>query len=354
MRLRAILKLAGVATLGFSLLVWIFSGRPDPGSLDQLDPRRIPVKHRFAGQPPELVAVLDTLEGHLGCVGVAFSPDGKLLAAGFGSGAVAVWEAGRLTPAFVLEAHRLPVSTIAFTPDGKTMIDASYDHTIRVWNLSRKTPAGRATLRGHTDHVWSLAVSADGRILASAGSGDKTVRLWDLAGEPPRETAVIELPEDLVFSASLSPDARTLACTCKDAIHLWDLAGDKPREKGVLRGQEDSVWRVAFAPAGGSLASCGKDRTVRLWDLKDGDPRQRAKLEGHAGSGLYGLAFSPDGETLASADEAGRVIVWDAGKGSKLHRWDLPGGPRQVAFAADGKHLAVSTNRSVVYVLRMP
>ena len=74
--------------------------------------------------------------------------------------------------------------SVAFSPDGKTLAAASYDMTVKVWDVAT---AKRSTLSGHTHAVYSVSFSPDGKTLASA-SGDKTVRLWDLATNKERAT----------------------------------------------------------------------------------------------------------------------------------------------------------------------
>jgi WD40 repeat protein len=69
------------------------------------------------------------------------------------------------------------VPSVAFAPDGRTLATGSVDATVRLWEPA--TGRCTATLKGHTDGVWSVAFAPDGRILAT-GSEDKTARLWEL------------------------------------------------------------------------------------------------------------------------------------------------------------------------------
>jgi WD40 repeat protein len=80
-----------------------------------------------------------------------------------------------------LTGHTSPVYGIAFSPDGTLLATVGADNTVRLWDVARRRPAGEP-LHGHTDLIHSVAFSRDGRILAT-GSRDRTVRLWD--GRPP-------------------------------------------------------------------------------------------------------------------------------------------------------------------------
>jgi WD40 repeat protein len=130
-----------------------------------------------------------TLSGHTGSVrSVAFSPDGRLLASGSCGqrdsrdfciqGEIKLWDVASGREVRSLTGHTNWVYSVAFSPDGRLLASGSADETIKLWEVASGSEV--RTLSGHTNTVYSVAFSPDGRLLAS-GSGDATIKLWDIS-----------------------------------------------------------------------------------------------------------------------------------------------------------------------------
>jgi len=217
-----------------------------------------------------------------------------------------------------LTGHTQAVYAVAYSPDGRTLATGGVDATIRLWNTSdptRPRPLG-APLTGHASAVNWLQFSPDGRTLASAGR-DRTARLWDVSD--PAHPKALGQPltghTGYAFSVSFSGDGRTLVTASYDrTVRLWDVSDPAhARPLGEpLTGHTDSVASAALSPDGRTVASAGHDHTVRLWNVAD---RTRPKalgqpLTGHR-SDVYAVAFSPDSRTLASVGDDRTVRLWD-------------------------------------------
>ena len=245
---------------------------------------------------------------------VAFSPDGKLLVSAGGTefknarnkgktvGQIKLWDvaAGKELGEFV--GHTSRVFTAVFSPDGKTLATGSADQMVRLWDPT--TQAQRVVLQGHRDAVWSVAFSPDGRTAASA-SADRTVKLWDAAtGE---ERGTLNGHEDEVRAVAFSPDGKILASGSADwTVRLWDVATQK--EQAVLKKHGGSVQCLAFTSDGRTLVSGSLDETVKLWEVVTRNVRMT--LRGHR-SGVNAIAISADNRTLASAGMDDAVRLWD-------------------------------------------
>src|SRR5438270_7856771 len=111
-------------------------------------------------------AAPDELTGHADLVyGVAFSPDGKLLATASFDNTVKLWDFAARKELRTLTGHGKPVYSVAFSPDGATLASASQDQTIRLWHVADGKPV--RTITGHGGIVDSVAFSPDGKLLAS-------------------------------------------------------------------------------------------------------------------------------------------------------------------------------------------
>src|SRR5262249_34294604 len=166
------------------------------------------------------------------------------------------------------------------------------DRTVTLWSPGKSTK-----LPGHVSPVTGLAVSPDGRLLATSAGGE--VKLWDVAGA--REVSKLpRLPS--VGALAFAPDGKTLATATGSDVRLWEVA------TGALRrelGHADRVVALAFAPDGRALAAAGADGEVAVHDLRTG--RQRCTLTGPKGP-ISSLAFSADGAVVAGA--RGAALVW--------------------------------------------
>lgn len=243
---------------------------------------------------------------------MALSPDGRLLAIGFGqegekgSDQVLIWETdtGHRRPPLVGQQIR----SIRFSPDGSRLATGGMDQAIKIWDL----PSGQEvlTLRGHQDWVEDLAFTPDGHRLLSAGN-DGVARIWD--GRP--------LGEDEVIGEELF----------------------------TLRGHASGVRSVVFHPNQPLIATAGHDGRVILWDRHTG--RQIRQLT-TALVNVEAMVFAPDGQSVVVGGRPGDFVqMLDCVSGQEVNRLTTTSDVvLSLAYRPDGRHLAIAGKNGTVYV----
>ncbi len=238
---------------------------------------------------------------------VAFSPDGKTLAAG-SHGTVLLWDVATHQGTAALAGTAEQINAVAFSPDGKTLADGVADGMVVLWNAVTHPAIGGRLIDGHAG-VNSVAFSPDGKTLA-AGSNDGGVRLWDLATRRPIG-GVLSGQSGPVTAVAFSPDGMTLAVGNdggSGTVWVWDMAAHQQIGTALITGQGGPVSSVAFSPDGKTLALGSYDGSV--W-LRGVATRQQGRPVTASGFPVDSVAFSPDGKTLASGSIDGTVRLWN-------------------------------------------
>ena len=229
-----------------------------------------------------------------------------------------------------LTEHTEAVAAIAISPDGKILASGSDDKTIKLWLLR----SGKLlnTLTEHSNRISTLAISPDGEILAS-GSYDRTIKLWSLATGDLLQT--FRGRPDRVRDIAFSPNGQTLISIGEWEIKIWAVRTGKALR--ILAENSNSARLIRFSPDGQTCAIGSLNGTLELWNPHSG------KLVGTLSSGsssITALAFSPDGQILVSGSSGG-IQFWNP-HSFKLLRTEATESPgvATLAFSPDGQTLA--------------
>jgi len=313
-------------------------------------------------------AIRKVKEGYVSCV--AYSPDGKLISAGYrsgddGKGGVVLWntdtfERVRDRP---LAVEQGDVHSVAFSPNSKTLAAGFgvYDFNdgdggILRWEVLTLEPLPNDPLVVKEGLVSSIAFSPDGETIAAgfidgSDNGDGVV-LWDLSARRPLESEPIAVEGGDVKCVAFSTDRGTIAAgyagikeNSDGGVARWDLTTRKRLVPDPLKVKQGEVDILAFRPDGKTVAAGfapnNQGRAQYLWDSGARRPLVDTQLAVREGD-LTRASFSPDRNTLAAVCDGG-IVLWDLASGQRPRNKWFSGDKHEftsVAFSPDGKTLA--------------
>ncbi|WP_344235891.1 serine/threonine-protein kinase [Actinocorallia libanotica] len=280
---------------------------------------------------------------------VVFSPDGRLLAVATDTprgDSVQLWDvAARTMQSEFANASDDRASAdgqilrLAFSRDGRILAAADLEGTVRMWDMRSRTEFGMPL--EHAGTVRDIAFGPDGGLLATVGK-DKLVRLWDLTTYQVVRTLDPRFRHLEITAVAFSPKDDLLAVGSEEVVRLWDLGTGATR---TLKA-EGVIGQLAFSPDGRLLAAggSGESGTMMVWDVAS---RTRLKLP-FKGAAKYeyiaSVAFSPDGGTLAAGSSDNVLWLWDVATGERLGKPLAHSGTVEaVAFSPTGGLLATGT-----------
>lgn len=196
--------------------------------------------------------------------------------------------------------ERSAIRSVAFSPDGKRLAAGREDYGVALWDaetgkLLRKTPST------HDERCRSLAFDpSDGRLLCSRESG-----VWRLDPETGETKAGFLTAGGRPGAFALSPDGKTLACGTNGMLALYDLASGAATKSIVVAA--GSSRALAFAGGGSKVLTCDHTTTIFTWDPDSGERHSWSPAAG----AIKALACRPDGKRVATGGENGEILVWD-------------------------------------------
>jgi WD40 repeat protein/serine/threonine protein kinase len=321
--------------------VWFIRGlafSPDGRLLATGDHRNVKIWNPFTGdllrELPENTRVLSTM---------TFSADGRFLATACQDDGIRLWDATSWKPIDLIPEKMVAFNGLAFSPNGRRLLTATAEGIVKVHDVS--TGQTVSSFRGHAQQAWSAAFSRDHRLVA-LGSEGGTITVWET--DTGKEIHSLEAHTGTVGDLAFLDGGRRLA-SCGDdrTLKIWDLAtGQEALQLGVFAKRVQAF----AASADGLRLFYRRSEGTEVEDAigvadgtpltSDGTDSRTLVLDGHLHN-VVGVAWSPDGRRLASAswDQTGKV--WNASTGREqftLRGHEAP--LTDVTFSPDGRLIA--------------
>jgi WD40 repeat protein len=289
-------------------------------NVDRIQPSEVRI---WSAQDGRLESMLPVAKSQV--TAIKFIPQtGHLAVAGWmpqKGGMLGIWDAEGGKQLCDLSGQKAEVLSIAVSPDGRTLASGDADGNLDLWDVQSGTKS-RSLKQNHP--VEALAFSADGKVLA-AGDSNRTVRLFDASS-----VSVIRTLKSRGYIESLdfSPDSNLLAAgTREPGLELWDLRAGTASRSLMAAGDyvESTAGFVAFSPDGRFVVCTGHGKDIAVFEVATS--KLHCELRGHWHPAMS-AAFLPDGKLISGGSER-TVRLWDANHNKLLATW--------IAMPADAK-----------------
>lgn len=282
-----------------------------------------------------------------GSVGsVDWSPTAQRIASAAGpqdltGGRIHIWDALTGQHDQIEEHHTRNVQSVAWSADGQYLASAGSDSTVQIWDIKSQNQIQSWST---ADTVWEVSWSPDGAFLAAA-INDGTVNVWNTKSG--RSAFTYRGHRDVVYTVAWSPDGGKIASGSWDhTVHTWDLDSDRP--SNVYEGHEDKVTALSWSTDSTFIVSGSSDNTVHVWNAATGQMRQIYRE--HSGV-IQSVSWSPDGKQIVSCSADETVKLWDPEQSTSVYTY-LPHGmtPWTVCWSPDSQYVATGLQDGSVHV----
>ncbi len=243
----------------------------------------------------------------------------------------------------LLAGHTSVVTDVAISPDGRWLASASRDRSLRIWEIE----SGQAVhvLIGHRGDVQTVAIAPDSRHAVTGGLDFEAV-LWDIIDGVELQRFIGHTAN--ILDVNFSPDGESIVTGSRDnTAILWDVnTGEIIRR---FEGHVASVQTAEIDANGERLATGAGDGLIIIWDVTTGEEIRR--LNGHT-TAVNDVDFSTSGTLLASASADETVIIWDVTTGEIVRRFDgLGAGVNTVEISPAEDVILIGTLTGTAYLL---